>query len=109
MATSERLLIHIAKDFGVSEDELLAESLLEYLKSKKRDCMAEKLEILSRYGVSSASELEEAIGVGSVRTQNRRADDQRGNRGNSVSANGMRSRLCGASVNRKVVFGFSST
>lgn len=66
MATSERLLVHIAKDFGVSEDELLAESLLEYLKSKKRDCMAEKLEILSRYGVSSASELEAAIGEGTV-------------------------------------------
>ena len=66
MATSERLLIHIAKDFGVSEDELLVESLLEYLKSKKRDCMAEKLGILSRYGVSSASELEAAIGEGKV-------------------------------------------
>jgi len=49
LATSERLLVHIAKDFGVSEDELLGEGLLEYLKSKKRDCMAEKLEILSRY------------------------------------------------------------
>ena len=66
MATSERLLIHIAKDFGVSEDELLVESLLEYLKSKKRDCMAKKLGILSRYGVSSARELEAAIGVGKV-------------------------------------------
>ena len=66
MATSERLLVHIAKDFGVSEDKLLAESLLEYLKSKKRDCMTETLEILSRYGLSSASELEEAIGEGKV-------------------------------------------
>jgi len=66
LATSERLLIHIAKDFGMSEDELIVESLLEYLKSKKRDCMAEKLEILSRYCVSSASELEAAIGVGKV-------------------------------------------
>jgi hypothetical protein len=63
LATSERLLIHIAKDFGVSEDELLLDSLLEYLKSKKRDCMAEKLGILSRYDVSSARELEAAIGV----------------------------------------------
>ena len=62
MATSERLLVHIAKDFGVSEDELLEESLLEYLKSKKRDCMAEKLDILSRYrNISSSKELEEAI------------------------------------------------
>ena len=66
MATSERLLIHIAKDFGVSEDELLVESLLEYLKSKKRDCMAKKLGILSRYGVFSARELEAAIGEGKV-------------------------------------------
>ena len=67
MATSsERLLIHIAKDFGVSEDELLAESLLEYLKSKKRNCMAEKLEILSRYGVSSARGLEGAMEEGRV-------------------------------------------
>jgi hypothetical protein len=44
------------KDVGV------ASIFLEYLKSKKRDCMAEILEILSRYGLSSASELEEAIG-----------------------------------------------
>jgi len=66
LATSERLLINIAKDFGVSEDKLLAECLLEYLKSKKRDCMAEKLEILSRYDVPSARELEEAIVVGKV-------------------------------------------
>ncbi|MEA2075702.1 MAG: hypothetical protein U9O85_08230 [Euryarchaeota archaeon] len=49
MAASERLLAHVAKDLGLSEDELLVGSLLEYLKSKKRDCMAEKLEILSRY------------------------------------------------------------
>jgi hypothetical protein len=35
LATSERLLVHIAKEFGVSEDELLEESLLVYLKSKK--------------------------------------------------------------------------
>lgn len=61
MATSERLLILIAKDFGLSKDELLTKSLLEYLKSKKRDCMAEKLELLSRHGVYSASELEESI------------------------------------------------
>ncbi|MBA7532765.1 hypothetical protein ES705_24995 [subsurface metagenome] len=67
MATSERLLTHVAEDLGVSKDELLAESLLEYLKSKKRDCMAEKLEILSRYrNISSPKELEEAIKNGSV-------------------------------------------
>jgi hypothetical protein len=66
LATSEGLLIHIAKDFGLSEDELLTKSLLEYLKSKKMDCMAEKLELLSRHGVYSASELEEAIREGRV-------------------------------------------
>ena len=62
MATSERLLAHVADDLGVSKDELLVGGLLEYLKSKKRDCMAEKLEILSRYrNISSSKELEEAI------------------------------------------------
>jgi len=33
LAISERLLTRMAEDFGVSEDELLVESLLEYLKS----------------------------------------------------------------------------
>ena len=66
MATSERLLIHIAKDFGVSEDESLVENLSGYLKSKRRDCMVEKRGILSWYCVSPASELEAAIGVGKV-------------------------------------------
>lgn len=59
---SEKLLADVAEDLGVNKDELLAESLLEYLKSKKRDSMAEKFEILSRYGnISSSKELEEAI------------------------------------------------
>jgi len=66
LAASERLLAHIAADFGVSKDELLAASLLEYLKSKKVACMADKLEILSRYSVSSSKELEEAIENGKI-------------------------------------------
>ena len=67
MAVSERLLAHVAKDLGLSKDELLVGSLLEYLKSKKRDCMAEKLEILSRYrNISTSKELEEAIKNGMV-------------------------------------------
>jgi hypothetical protein len=56
----------MAEDFGVSEDELLVESLLEYLKSKKRACMADRLEMLSRYGVSSSKEIEEAIKNGRI-------------------------------------------
>jgi hypothetical protein len=66
LAISERLLTRMAEDLGVSEDELLVESLLEYLKSKKRDCMADRLEILSRYGVSSSKEIEEAIKNGRI-------------------------------------------
>jgi len=66
LAISERLLTRMAEDFGVSEDELLVESLLEYLKSKKRDCMADRLEMLSRYGVSSSKEIEEAIKNGRI-------------------------------------------
>jgi hypothetical protein len=66
LAASERLLAHIAADFGVSEDELLAASLLEYLKSKKGACIADRLEILSRYSISSSKELEEAIEKGKI-------------------------------------------
>jgi hypothetical protein len=66
LAISERLLTRMAEDLGVSEDELLVESLLEYLKSKKRDCMADRLEMLSRYGVSSSKEIEEAIKNGRI-------------------------------------------
>jgi len=66
LAASEKLLKHIAKDFGVSEEELLAESLLEFLKSEKRSYMTDKLEILSKYGVHSSKELEEGIRNGDI-------------------------------------------
>ena len=65
-ATSQKLLTQMAADIGVGEDELLAKSLLEFLKSKKRDCMADRLEILSKHGISSFKELEEGIRNGNI-------------------------------------------
>jgi hypothetical protein len=56
----------IAAALGVKTDELLREALESLLKEKKRLALRERLEILSRYGVSTLSELEEGIARGLI-------------------------------------------
>jgi len=56
----------IAKKFFISPDELMHESLKVYLVNRKKEYLAEKFEILSRYSVKNVKELEEKIASGEI-------------------------------------------
>ena len=60
------ILDKIVKEEGIKKEEIISLSLLSYLMEKKRACMRDRLEILKRYGVTSAQELEEKIKEGAV-------------------------------------------
>ncbi len=51
----------IAVKEGIEKEKLIILSLVSYLNEKKKKHMEERLEILKRYGVNSAKELEEKI------------------------------------------------
>jgi len=51
----------IAIKEGIDKEKLIILSLISYLNEKKRKCMEERIEILKRYKVNSAKELEEMI------------------------------------------------
>jgi len=56
----------IAKKFLISPDELMHESLKVCLVNRKKEYLAERFEILSRYSVKNATELEEKIKSGEI-------------------------------------------
>ena len=56
----------IAIKEGVKKEKLIALSLIAYLNEKKKKYMEERLEILKRYNVNSAKELEEKIRKGEI-------------------------------------------
>lgn len=65
MPITEKFMKKIAKDAGVSIDELTTSGLLAFLREKKRKIMIEKIEILDRYATTSSTELEKKIKDGS--------------------------------------------
>lgn len=60
------VLKETSKRLGIPEDTLLRESFTSYLRERKRSLMAERLEMLSRYGVNSPEELRQKIERGEV-------------------------------------------
>ncbi len=56
----------VADRLGIPEDVLIRESLLSFLQARKRLLMAERFELLSRYGVHSAEELRGCIEAGTL-------------------------------------------
>jgi hypothetical protein len=60
------LIKEIGEHFGLEEEDLMRQSLLTFLMEKKRSCLQDRLELLSRYGVMDADELEERIARGVV-------------------------------------------
>lgn len=66
MPISKDVIKKVAKDIGVSVDELAASGLLAFLHEKRRKVMLDRLEILDRYNVASAVELENRIKNGEI-------------------------------------------
>lgn len=56
----------IAQRIALPPEKVLHESLRAYLLDRKRTYMLERLDVLARYGVSSAEELENKIKIGIV-------------------------------------------
>lgn len=56
----------LAKKYGVSVEELIRMGMELALKARKKDYLCERLEILSRYKVSSVEELEGMIQRGEI-------------------------------------------
>lgn len=66
MVSTAETVRHLSKDLGINEDALIKESIIEYLKSKIKACMRDKLEIMSRYQVSSLDEFEKNVREGII-------------------------------------------
>lgn len=66
MSSAIETVRHVSKDLGINEDTLVQESIIEYLKSKIKLCMSDKLEIMSRYQISSMDEFEKKVEDGTI-------------------------------------------
>jgi len=53
--------VDIAQSLGMSEPELMQRALKTFLQEQRREVLQTRLEILARYGVSNAVELEARI------------------------------------------------
>ncbi len=66
MGSSIEAVKHLSKDLGINEDVLIREGIIEYIKSRIKDCMRDRLEIISRYKISSLDEFEKKVREGSI-------------------------------------------
>jgi len=57
---------HVSKDLGIDEDVIIREGIAEFIKNRIRACMRDRLEILSRYKISSIQEFENKVNDGSI-------------------------------------------
>ena len=53
-----QILSTVARELGISEDDLLKQGVRSFLERQLREVMAEIFEISGRYGVSSVTEME---------------------------------------------------
>lgn len=66
MVSATEAVKHLSRDLGVNEDTLIREGIIEYIKSRIRACMRDRLEIMSRYQISSLEEFEKKVHEGSI-------------------------------------------
>ncbi len=66
MVSTAETVRHLSKDLGINEDALIKEGIIEYLKSRIKVCMSDRLEIMSRYHVSSLDEFEKKVREGII-------------------------------------------
>jgi hypothetical protein len=56
----------LSRDLGINEDILIREGITEYIKFKIKACMRDRLEIISRYKISSLDEFEKNVKEGII-------------------------------------------
>ena len=57
----------ISKHIGITKDKLTKFGILSLLKEKKMEIMRDRLEILSKYNITSINELEKKIKLGKIK------------------------------------------
>ncbi len=66
MASTIKSVAHLSRDLGMTEETLIREGIMEYIKSRIKACMRDRLEIMSRYQVLSLDEFEKKVQDGSI-------------------------------------------
>ncbi|VVB97011.1 Uncharacterised protein [uncultured archaeon] len=66
MMSTDEAVKHLSKDLGINEEALIREGIIEYVKSRIRACMRDRMEIMSRYKISSLDEFEKKVKDGSI-------------------------------------------
>ncbi len=66
MMSTDEAVRHLSKDLGINEEVLIREGIIEYIKSRIRACMRDRLEIMSRYKISSLDEFEKKVREGVI-------------------------------------------
>jgi len=66
MMSTDEAVRHLSKDLGINEEDLIREGIIEYIKSRIRACMRDRMEIMSRYKISSLDEFEKKVKDGSI-------------------------------------------
>jgi len=66
MASTIKTVAHLSRDLGINEETLVREGIMEYIKSRIKACMRDRLEIMSRYQVPSLDEFEKKVQDGSI-------------------------------------------
>ena len=66
MVLAIKSIAHLSRDLGINEETLIREGIMEYIKSRIKACMRDRLEIMSRYQVLSLDEFEKKVQDGSI-------------------------------------------
>mgnify|MGYP001609088444 FL=1 len=66
MPITKEIIEKVAADTGITMDKLPVSGLLALLQDKRRKIMIDKLDMLARYDVASAEELEKKIKDGKI-------------------------------------------
>ncbi len=59
--TIKEIVKKVSKEYKISEDTLLKQSIIEFLITKKRDIEIDIIELASKYGISDLKELEKIV------------------------------------------------
>lgn len=66
MSVTQEIIKRVAEDTGITVDKLAASGFLALLREKRRKIMLDRLDVLTRYGATSAEELGKKIKDGEI-------------------------------------------
>ena len=66
MSITKEIIKRVAEDTGITVDELTVSGFLAFLREKRRKVMLDRLDVLARYGATSAEEIGKKIKDGEI-------------------------------------------